>query len=698
MNHFQKLFKLIRTHKKTSIKVGLLVGFHSISFLAIPLLFKGTQMISTVKKDINELKEISEILETLKTEKQNVENVENTENINNTENNKNQENKEKKINKKNQNEKENKDKGDIKKSIYNKQLEDKLKKKIDNLSMGNKYMFFMGGAIIYISLIGILTKLRIIQSRKLEDLFSLSLRKNIFNILFRNRKSNLNTSIVVQKAVNDVNIITTSLAMCFINGLRGFIFGIGGIGAIFYYFPQIGFFTIIYAGIFAVKNKYYFENIQEASKKQFDYLENLSKELGQFSNFKKSVFLSDSKNFTYDFFSFKLYENHDKIMNLANFRGRYFYFLEVFGIGYILSIVCYGTYLLSSGVILAHNLPLALYGIYGVMGIRTINTSISELKEKNGILKSMENYFDADLTKNIEDFEICKENMVNYNSETSDKFFLSKNFFKYLEFEKYILKNFKILDSMDMNKNNDLEILKLKLENFLKNQRNITNIHIKNLKINEFSEGNKKIEIIIDKLILKNGICTGIKGSSGIGKTSLVDMINDFREVEKGKIKIKKEFPDKKTRYFYFTQVPEIFERNFIFNIILGNVELVEYIFDLENFSDEQKFNILFLEIKRVLKKSKLWYKIEKNHNLDYLNKFSAGEKQKLIFGRLFFSNSDVIFMDESISNLDEISKNLILKELKDYLLDKNSVFISHNNQSLVKLCGENIIEIKKTI
>ena len=644
-NHFQKLFKLLKTHKKASIKVGFLVSFHSAAFMAVPYLFKGSQMISHIEN--KKKKEISKT----KKEKKN---------------------------------------GD-------EPLIEDLKKRFNALSLEKKYLIFYGGCLTYLFFMGLLTKVRYVQSRKLEDLFSISMRKKIFTLLFQNRRTNLNTSVVVQKTMNDVNLITTSLAMSFINILRGMVFGVGGMSAIAFYFPEIGILTVVYLSIFALRTKFYFNKIQIASKTQIDYLEKISKELGQFSGYRKSIFLSDAKNFSFNFFSLKLYNNHEKLMNLAELRGKHFFFLETFGIGYILSIICYGTYLISIGSIMAEDLALSIFALYAAIGIRSINNGISELKEKHGILESMENYFKADLTSNIEDFEKKKkkENIL-YNSTKKSNFFLSEKFVHYLKFEEYVLKNFNTLDSIDINKNHDLQILSLKVKKFLQEQRNNTKIYIKNLKINEYLEDKENKEVIINELTLKPGICMGIKGRSGIGKTSLVDMINDFREIDKGNIQFEKKNPNKKTRYFYFTQVPQIFERNFIFNMIISNIELVEYVFNLKNFTDEQKFNILFLEIKRVLEKSKVWYKIEKNHAPNYLNSLSAGEKQKLIFGRLFFSNSDVIFMDESISNLDEISKNLILYELKDYLQNRTSLFISHNNESLISLCGENIIEIKR--
>lgn len=38
----RKLLKLLKCHKKDSIKVGILITAHSLSYIGIPYIFKGT--------------------------------------------------------------------------------------------------------------------------------------------------------------------------------------------------------------------------------------------------------------------------------------------------------------------------------------------------------------------------------------------------------------------------------------------------------------------------------------------------------------------------------------------------------------------------------------------------------------------------------------------------------------------------------
>ncbi len=377
---------------------------------------------------------------------------------------------------------------------------------------------------------------------------------------------------IVQKTINDVTMITDTLANSYFMLLRGSIFGLGGTTAILYYFPNIAILTLLYLGVFGLRSSLYYRKIQEASKDQISYLEEISKNLGQFATFRRSVFLSKAKDFCYQFFSKNLYKNHEKISRLGSLRGNYVLFLETFGIGYILSVISYITYLSSIGFIQAEDLALSIFALYAALGLRSLNYGLSELREKLGILESMEQYLNTDLTEDLEIFEV------------KDKFFLSEQLLKYIEFEKYVLKNFEKLNYDQIS--SDLEEYSKEVEEFLSNQLNKTNINVYNLKIHHsINDSDKFVEI--DDLKLENGKILGLKGRSGIGKTSLIDMILGFRTKGDGDIIIDTERKHEKPRFFYFTQIPEIFERNFIFNTIISNLDLVTFILENQNFSKE---------------------------------------------------------------------------------------------------------------
>ena len=117
----------------------------------------------------------------------------------------------------------------------------------------------------------------------------------------------------------------------------------------------------------------------------------------------RSVHLSRSFRFYSNFLSAALDHNHRMVRNLAVRRGKNFMFIEVFGIGYLLSIVAYGSYLITTGGLAAENILLSFFAIYAALGIRGINSGYSELKEKIGVINSVESFFGTELASGREE-------------------------------------------------------------------------------------------------------------------------------------------------------------------------------------------------------------------------------------------------------------------------------------------------------
>jgi len=68
------------------------------------------------------------------------------------------------------------------------------------------------------------------------------------------------------------------------------------------------------------------------------------------------------------------------------------------------------------------NLALSIFALYGVFGIRSINKGFVDLKEKLGILTTIEEYFNIDLSDE-------------YDISSTD---ISKEYQEYRKIEKYI--------------------------------------------------------------------------------------------------------------------------------------------------------------------------------------------------------------------------------------------------------------------
>lgn len=94
-------------------------------------------------------------------------------------------------------------------------------------------------------------------------------------------------------------------------------------------------------------------------------------------------------------------------------------------------------------------------------------------------------------------------------------------------------------------------------------------------------------------------------------------------------------------------------------------------------------------EILDVLKKVNLFSLYEKLDNgLDtQLGErgvmLSGGERQRLALGRLWFKDSDLIILDEATSAMDNITEDLIINNVLNYLNGKTIIVIAHRLETI---------------
>ena len=67
----------------------------------------------------------------------------------------------------------------------------------------------------------------------------------------------------------------------------------------------------------------------------------------------------------------------------------------------------------------------------------------------------------------------------------------------------------------------------------------------------------------------------------------------------------------------------------------------------------------------------------------------SGGEKQRIIIAKMFFSNCDLILLDEVFSNIDMKNAVKIIEEIKAFKEERNVVFVSHNKQVVEQLADQ---------
>ena len=215
--------------------------------------------------------------------------------------------------------------------------------------------------------------------------------------------------------------------------------------------------------------------------------------------------------------------------------------------------------------------------------------------------------------------------------------------------------------------------------------KNWKNFQISNLsyKISD----NKNIENL--NLSFKRNKIYGIIGNSGVGKTTLMDLISCLLTPQKGNLSVDKLVLNNKTKnewmkeIGYAAQDPLIFDKSFEENLFL----------DFDNEKSSQK---LINDIKKILKLDFL-----DNKKLRTLKKLgeqginiSGGQRQRIGIARAISKLPTLLILDEATSGMDRNLERTIRSNLKKSDSKPTIIIISHNIETL-KNC-ESIIFFKK--
>ena len=221
--------------------------------------------------------------------------------------------------------------------------------------------------------------------------------------------------------------------------------------------------------------------------------------------------------------------------------------------------------------------------------------------------------------------------------------------------------------------------------NYIKFEKKIS---FKNIDFS-YDKKNKIIENL--SLDIFKGDKIGIIGESGIGKTTLVNLLIGLLKPTNGEILVDGvKFSNNQKQFIknisYVPQEIFLIEDTLKKNIALG----VE-----EN-------NIIDSKIEKVAKTSQinsfinnLKYKFETKVKENGKN-FSVGQKQRIGVARALYRDPDLIILDESTSSLDTNTEAKFIEDIFDIFSDKTIIFISHKVSAL-KNCNK-IFDLNKKL
>ena len=206
-------------------------------------------------------------------------------------------------------------------------------------------------------------------------------------------------------------------------------------------------------------------------------------------------------------------------------------------------------------------------------------------------------------------------------------------------------------------------------------------IELKNIK---FTYPGKK-ESIIENLdfILKKNTSNAIYGPSGIGKSTIIDIVSGLHQPESGQI-----FIDGKLnldiKKFWKNKISYVGQKNYLFSgTLLTNITLKTD--SSKNDTDKVEKIINFCNLRK--------FKIDSNINEMGLN-LSGGERQRISIARALFNEPSFLIFDEATNSLDKETEKEILNLLISLKKEITLLLISHD-KNVVNFC-DNIFELRK--
>ena len=189
-------------------------------------------------------------------------------------------------------------------------------------------------------------------------------------------------------------------------------------------------------------------------------------------------------------------------------------------------------------------------------------------------------------------------------------------------------------------------------------------------KVNFSYDKDKTLDDI--NMSFEKGKMTALVGSSGCGKSTIVNLLFRLWDIDEGKIMIDevdiKDYKLKSLRQniSIVTQDLLLFDDSILNNLTIGNKNISKkFVEDVCNRVDIYNFiNELPNGFDTIIGEKGV--------------KLSGGQKQRVAIARALISNSSIIIFDEATSALDNISQKTILENIDDLLINKTVIVIAH--------------------
>ena len=181
-------------------------------------------------------------------------------------------------------------------------------------------------------------------------------------------------------------------------------------------------------------------------------------------------------------------------------------------------------------------------------------------------------------------------------------------------------------------------------------------------------------------LHIDGGSIVGFVGESGVGKSTIAELILRFFEVDSGKILID------------CVDISTVSLHSLRQSVLLMQQSLTVFDGTLEHNLRIVKQDATDMELEQSLQKANLYEFVQRSQDrLQTVlseNKLSGGEKQRLILARIFLRNPKIIIYDEPTSALDSVNERDIVSAIKNGQ-DKRTIIIISHRLDTIKHCDK---------
>ncbi len=187
---------------------------------------------------------------------------------------------------------------------------------------------------------------------------------------------------------------------------------------------------------------------------------------------------------------------------------------------------------------------------------------------------------------------------------------------------------------------------------------------------------------------IKQGETLALVGSTGSGKSSIINILNRFYEINKGTISIDGKNIKEYDMYSLRSKIAVVLQDVFLFSgSIMDNLTLGEKSIDLKKIEEAIEF-IGADDFIKQLPDGYDYNVMERGQTL------SVGQRQLIAFVRALLFDPDILVLDEATSSVDTESERLIQNAIDKLITGRTSIIIAHRLSTIQK--ADKIIVLEK--